>query len=182
MPLPTPKSMRRPAMVDDGGPDRHVEPRSPVRLHVADRAGVDAARARLERAHNCHGADFGRSGHRRRRVQGGKELRQRRRRARRDQRRHLPDVGIALDGEKLRHRDAADVGDPSEVVAHHVDDHHVLGALLRGLEQLGPLQGVFARPFGRAPTVPFIGRAVRWRPSRAKNSSGEAEQIEWAPR
>ena len=43
------------------------------------------------------------------------------------------DVRIALQREQLRHVDASDLGHPAEIVANHVDHHHVFGALLRRL-------------------------------------------------
>ena len=83
-----------------------------------------------------------------------KNLLERGARARRDERRHLPDVRIPLDGEELRDRDAADLGDPAEVVAHHVDDHHVLGALLGRLAQLVALTTVLRSASGRGAPCP----------------------------
>ena len=41
------------------------------------------------------------------------------------------DVRIALDRERLGHLDAAGAGDPADVVPRQVDQHQVLGALLR---------------------------------------------------
>jgi hypothetical protein len=66
--------------------------------------------------------------------------------------------------------DAARLGDPAEVVSLEVDDHHVLGALLRVGDELGDERrvGVASAPRGR---VPLIGRVSTWRRARRRKSS-----------
>ena len=44
---------------------------------------------------------------------------------------HLEERRISLHPEQRPHFDRAGPGDATQVVAHHVDDHQVLGALLR---------------------------------------------------
>jgi hypothetical protein len=58
---------------------------------------------------------------------------------------------VRLDGEQPLDADAVEGGDAAEVVAHEVDDHQVLGPVLRGRAQLQPqgrvlLRGGAARP------------------------------------
>jgi hypothetical protein len=48
----------------------------------------------------------------------------------------VDDVRVGLDDHQLVHRDRAVLADPPEVVAAEVDEHHVLGALLRVAQQL----------------------------------------------
>ena len=50
---------------------------------------------------------------------------------RRDLGGHLEESRISLHPEQLPHFDRAGPGDASQVVADHVDDHQVLGPLLR---------------------------------------------------
>ena len=70
---------------------------------------------------------------------------------------HLPDRAVGLDGEQRGHVDGAGAAHPAQVVAHHVDDHEVLGPLLLGLGELvgqgdvgrvgrGPGPGAFHGP------------------------------------
>ncbi len=47
------------------------------------------------------------------------------------------DGGVGLDGVEGRNVHRAEVGDAAQVVAHHVDDHHVLGSVLGAAEQFG---------------------------------------------
>ena len=57
---------------------------------------------------------------------------------------------VGFHGEEVGHRHAADLGDAAEVVAHQVDDHEVLGALLLVLAErgLGLLVGCGIRSAG----------------------------------
>ena len=75
----------------------------------------------------------------------------------------------------------ADARDAADVVAAQVDEHDVLGDLLRIGAQLA-LQLASSRssvPRGR---VPAIGRTVSSRPSRRTITSGEAPSTVRAPR
>ena len=47
-------------------------------------------------------------------------------------RHEVDEARVVLDGEQGGHLDRAEVAHPAEVVAHEVDDHHVLGAVLGG--------------------------------------------------
>ena len=92
------------------------------------------------------------------------------RRATSETRCQTPECGCSLGRD--RRVDAAVLGDAPEVVAHQVDDHHVLGAVLRGVAQ---------RRRVAAGAVPLIGPVVTSRPARRRNSSGERLAIA-APR
>ena len=76
----------------------------------------------------------------------------------------MPDARVRLRLGRDRRLDAAVLGHAAEVVAHQVDDHHVLGAVLRGACSAAgaPVRGA----------VPLIGRSHH-RPRRRRNSSGE---------
>ena len=63
---------------------------------------------------------------------------------------------------ELRHLDGARLADPAQVVAAQVDQHHVLGPLLRVGQQLGGQPGVLVR--GR-PARPGAGDRVQHRPA-----------------
>ena len=84
----------------------------------------------------------------------------------------VPDARVRLGLGRVRRLDAAVLGHAPEVVAHQVDDHHVLRAVL-----LGALQ---RRRVARG-AVPLIGPVVTVRPRRRRNSSGERLAIA-APR
>ncbi len=54
-------------------------------------------------------------------------------------------VGVALQREQLRHPHAADAAAAPEVVAQEVDDHQVLGAVLRAAEQVVGVRLILVR-------------------------------------
>lgn len=60
-------------------------------------------------------------------------------------RRELPDRRVSLGGEQVGDLDAADSGDPGQVVAEQIDDHQVLGSLLGAGAQPADLLGVLLR-------------------------------------
>ena len=98
---------------------------------------------------------------------------------RRDQ---LVDGLVALDAHQRRHAHRADLGDAAEVVAQHVDDHQVLGAVLGRRAQArrrprDPRAAVAPRA-----TVPLIGLASRppARSSARKRSGEELEHLDAA--
>ena len=59
--------------------------------------------------------------------------------------------GVRLDGEEALGGDRAGVAHPLQIVAHEVDDHHVLRALLRALDELPGRGGVLGRVGGARP-------------------------------
>ena len=134
----------------------------------ADRAGVDAARRHLGRRDDLHRALLRRPRDRGAREERREERGQRCLAARRDARGHLQQRRIALDVEERGGLDAAELGDAPEVVAQHVDDHQVLGALLlRAAERRGQR------------VVLLRGRAARRRPlhrPRAKQAGFALEE------
>ena len=62
-----------------------------------------------------------------------------------DGRHDVHDVAVALDRHEVDDLDGARRADAAEVVAAEVDEHEVLGALLRVGEQLGGQRGVLLR-------------------------------------
>ena len=155
--------------VGDHRADRDVPMRAPVGPGPADRAGVDAARRQLGRRHDLHRALLGRPRDRGAREERLEERGQRSLAARRDARGHLQQRRIALDLEERGGLDAAELGDAPEVVAQHVDDHQVLGALLLGAAERRGQRVVLLGVAPRA-AVPFIGR-VRSSPVRARRTA-----------
>ena len=114
------------------GADRHVELGVAGRRDMADGAGIDAARTRLELADDLHGAHLGRAGDRAAGEQGaehvlephvGPELGL-------DAGSHLMHRAVGLDREQVGDLDRADLRHAAEIVAQQIDDHQVLGALL----------------------------------------------------
>ena len=110
--------------------ERSAPPRS---VEVAEGAGVDAASHRLEGREEPHRRELRRAGHRARREGGAEQIDASRRRA------AGPPPSTPSGGPSRRtrraqlgHRDAPGGADPPEVVAHEVDDHQVLGAVLLG--------------------------------------------------
>jgi hypothetical protein len=100
---------------------------------VADRAAVEAAPHRLELLDDLHGADLGRAAERARREGGAKGVEAVAIRGElsahvRDQMHH---VRVALDHELLGHLDRPDAGHAADVVAPEIEQHDVLGDLLR---------------------------------------------------
>ena len=77
------------------------------------------------------------------------------------------DVAVAFQEEAVGDLDRADLGDAADIVAAEVEQHQVLGALLRVGEQLGrraPCPRAGVAPRGR---VPAMGRMVT-SPSRTR--------------
>ncbi len=127
-------------------PDRHVELRSAAGLDEADRACVDTSRRRLDAGDDFHRARLRCAGDRRRRKQGAHHIDERCIRLRRDRRRQLQDGRIALDVEQVRDPHAAGARHAPQIVPDHVDDHHVLGALLVGLTQASGVLDILFEP------------------------------------
>ena len=78
-------------------------------------------------------------------------------------RREVHHVAVALERHQLVDVLGAERGDPADVVAGEVDEHHVLGALLRVLAQLGRQAAVVlvgAAPLAGAGDRPRDHRAV----------------------
>ena len=78
--------------------------------------------------------------------------------------------GCASTPAQLRHVDGSEARDAAEVVADEVDDHHVLGAVLGAVRELGPSASAVAATRRR---VPLIGRLLTTSPRRSRNSSGD---------
>ena len=78
-----------------------------------------------------------------------------------DGRHEVLDGGRPLEPQQPRHADRARLADPAEVVAEHVDDHHVLGLVLRARQQLaGEGAVLLARPASGAGALDRVGRDV----------------------
>ena len=176
--------------------DARVEPGD--RAGDPDRARVDLAPGRLERRDHLHRLDLRRPGHRAGRERGAQQLAVAHAVAQaaghgRDQ---VPHAGVGLDsGRERLHRSVR--AHPAEVVAHQVDDHHVLGGVLGRREQRlarGPPvvvgAGSGARPLDRlgphvAPLAPqeALGREAHDSPDqrpepRLGHRQSAREQIE----
>ena len=67
-----------------------------------------------------------------------------------DVRDDVHDVAVALDEEAVGHLHRADLGDAADVVAAEIEQHQVLGALLRIGEQFGRQRRVLAAASCRA--------------------------------
>ena len=93
----------------------------------------------------------------------------------------MHDVAVALDAHEVDDLDAARLADPAEVVAAEVDEHQVLGPLLRVGEQLRRRAGVLLR--GRAAPA-GAGDRVQQRPSlvdldqRLRDGADDVEAVE----
>src|SRR5207245_3934696 len=126
-----------------------------VEAQVADGSAVDAALHRLQLVDDLHRPYLGRADGR----AGGKaglehiDGVQARRDAPLDVRDDVHDVRIALDQHFLGHLDASGRGDAADVVAAEVDQHDVLGALLRIGEQLLGDRGVLLGCTAPRPTA-----------------------------
>ena len=129
--------------VDHGRADRHVEPRSHRCVRGPDQTdgtAVDAPRLGFDGADDLHRAGFGCARDRTAGEQRPEQLHQAGAgpEPSRDVGGQLEHRLVALDGEERRHVDTAGLGDAGDVVAHEVDDHDVLGALLgAGTEAAG---------------------------------------------
>ena len=132
--------LRAPVGLDLKRADGDVKAAVAARREVADGAGIDAARPRLQAVDELHGTDFGRAGDRAAGKERGKNLGQRyARQLGRDRRHHLPQRRVGLARAQRLDAHAARRGEPPEVVAQEVDDHHVLGSLLgRSLQGHAP--------------------------------------------
>ena len=128
--------------VEEEGADGDVELRAAAGGEEADGAGVGLARRRFEIGDDPHGARLGRAGdgggRKRRREDfgngrvgfggdGGNEL---------------PDGGEFFRLAQAEGLDGAGTGDAAEVVARHVDDHEVFGAVFRAGAERGELRAV----------------------------------------
>jgi len=118
--------------------DDHREIEPTTQVEIAERAGVHRAPHRLDAVEDAHGRDLRRSRHRSGWKGGADEIDGVAVAAKpsRDGRHHLEHGRVALDRHQLGHRHAADLADPTEVVAHEIDDHQVLGAVLRRAREL----------------------------------------------
>ena len=75
----------------------------------------------------------------------------------RDLAREVHDVRVALERHQLLDLLGAEAHDAADVVAREVDEHHVLGALLRVLDELGLEPPVVLARRGRAAACPRSG-------------------------
>ncbi len=107
------------------------------RREKADGACIDAARRFLDPGRQLHGAHLGRSGDGAAGEERTEDFLEADFRAELAgyRRGHLPDNGIALDGEKIAHTHAAEAAQAAEIVAHQVDDHDVFAAVLQVVMQ-----------------------------------------------
>jgi hypothetical protein len=99
-------------------------------------------------------------------------------------------VRVALHHHQLVDANAAGLADPAQVVALQVDEHDVLGALLRVRHQLAHARGIVVagQPGPRARDRPRLhhpaahrhqplGRRARQRPARVRQQPGEGRRV-----
>ncbi len=140
------------AALDFGAADQDVEIQIAVEVQPAECAGVGAARLAFQLSDDLHAAHLGATGdgaagegradHRARRDVGAQPAA------------HVADdvvhVGVAFHAHQFVDLHAAGFAHAAQVVALQVDQHHVLGALLRVADQLADARGVIvaceARP------------------------------------
>ena len=129
------------AVLDLGQPqgaDRHVEGRIAACANPADSPAIGAARIALDRVEQFQGADLGGTRNRPAGEQRADEIDRAFALPKpgADHADHLVDGGIALDREGFVHPHAAGFGDTGEIVAHQIDDHQILGAILDRASEL----------------------------------------------
>ena len=148
------------AVLEDRASDRDGRVEVAVIAEIPDRPAVQPAALAFGRRDELHGADLGSAGQRAgredraQRVEGI-ELRPQPRLHMRDE---MEDVAVALDLHVLADRDGPGPGHAPQVVAAQIDQHDVLGPLLRVLLEL----------FGQPRVLPRIGTA--W--ARARDRVG----------
>mmetsp|Transcript_41925 Transcript_41925/g.132456 ORF Transcript_41925/g.132456 Transcript_41925/m.132456 type:complete len:441 (+) Transcript_41925:102-1424(+) len=167
-------------------PDDDVEVRRPVDGEEAEGARVDSAgHPSLELVDDLEGARLGGPRHRARRESacGGVERICPVLQIARHGRHQLVDARVGFDGHQLWHADRADPADAAEVVSHEVDDHQVLGAVLRRSAQGLGIGGVELgrrpsrhRPFDRLRLDGAVGADAQ------ETLGGGAADAEGAPR
>ena len=160
IPLPTPNDSRCRRRSTTRRANRDVELGVASGRDIADRPGVDPARLRLQVRQDFHRSDLRGARHRRRRMQRGHDLRRGLRRFR-----PSPATSSARRSGIVRRVNSSGTetesrpGHAAEVVAHHVDDHHVLGAFLRRCAQPIALGWNPLGASGRAGRCPSSGES-----------------------
>ena len=109
-----------------------------IEREVAHGPAVDAAPFTLQLLNDLHGAHLGRAGERAGRERSPQHIEHIEAVA--DFALHFADdvhdVRVAFDDHKIGHMHAAEFGNPAHIVAAKIDQHDMLGALLRVAEQL----------------------------------------------
>ena len=127
--------------------DQDIQIETAVTIQIAHRAGIGAARCWLELVDDFHAAHLGTAGN------GAAWEYRPDRVARQDlgsqPAAHIGDdvmhVGIALDHHQFVHRHRTGLADTPDVIALEIDQHHVLGPLLRVSDQLSRQTAIGAR-------------------------------------
>jgi hypothetical protein len=131
---PTWRDVRLGGCLERADRDAHGD-HEPVRprREVADRAAVPAARPGLQLAQDPDRLALGSAGHRAAREEGVEQLPQARLGGQvgGDGGRHLQHRAVLRDGERLTDRHLPGLRESGQVVAQQVDDHQVLGPVLR---------------------------------------------------
>ena len=91
----------------------------------------------------------------------------------------VPETRMSLGAGQPRHDHRSRAAHPGQVAAHEVNDHHVLGAVLRRGCQRPALVLGHGRVVASAALVPLIGLVRTVIPVRRRNSSGEKLAIAW---
>ena len=120
------------AVGDLQGADGDVQPHF-LRLDIAERAGVEVARAALQRGDVLHGDAFRRAGDGAAGVGGAQDggVRDAGAQPGIDAAGHLQDFAVAGDVEGVADAHAVRARDFAEVIAQQIDNHRVLGAVFR---------------------------------------------------
>ena len=114
------------------GADGDVQPHF-LRLDVAERAGVEVARAALQRGDVLHGDAFRRAGNRAAGIGGAQDggVRDAGAQPGIDAAGHLQDFAVLGDVEGVADAHAVQARDFAEVIAQQINNHRVLGAVFR---------------------------------------------------
>ena len=147
---------RQAPAVGDERPDQDARLHRAVRPDPAERPGVRAAPDRLEALEDLHRPDLGGAGDRAARERGGEQVERVAPLVEpAGHRRHeMLDGCRPLEPAEARDADAPRATDTAEVVAQHVHDHHVLGAILGAGEQLTGERAIL-RPVAAARSGPL---------------------------
>src|SRR5215217_5059490 len=113
--------------------DDHVEVRTSQRANHTDASGVSPTRFGLQISDPLLSGDLGCTGHRSRWESGIEHLSGCHPRVKFPAygRNKMPNARMRLDLQQIVNRDSAGSTNPGQVIAHQVDDHDVLGGILR---------------------------------------------------
>ena len=136
--------------IDHRRANRHIKAR-PATAQNPDRAAIDAARRALQSGDDSHRRAFRRARHRRARKQRRQQIRKPGARAGAHRRDHLHHGRIRFDLQQLARRHRARVRQARQIVAQHIDNHQIFGAVFaRNGERRRGVRGRGASAFHRS--------------------------------